>query len=111
MYHPCGSSNFSNNLPSRKVTEFSSLQILQSGSNPRHLNSKAFLDCNGLHLDYMDYMVIKWIAEQGNPMQSKGNLCNPSAIHINLCNLTAIQEDCSRIAEIAVGLLRFQLDC
>ena len=33
------------------------------------------------------------------------------AIQINLCNLTAIQEDCSRIAEIAVGLLRLQLDC
>ena len=32
------------------------------------------------------------------------------AIQINLCNLTAIQEDCSRIAEIAVGLLRLQLD-
>ena len=105
----------------RKVTEFSSLQILQSGCNPRHLNSKAFLDCSGLHLDYMDYMVIKWIAEQCNPKQSKGNLCNPSAIHcnlglqfcfaiqINLCNLTAIQEDCSRIAEIAVGLLRLQI--
>ena len=58
-------------------------------------------------------MVIKWIAEQGNPMQSKGNLCNQSAIHCNLvlqfcfaiqiilCNLTAIQEDCSLIAEIA----------
>ena len=104
----------------RKVTEFSSLQILQSGCNPRHLNSKAFLDCSGLHLNYMDYMVIKWIAEQGNPKQSKGNLCNPSAIHcnlglqfcfaiqINLRNLTAIQEDCSRIAEIAVGLLRLQ---
>ena len=97
-----------------KVTKFSSLQILQSGCNPRHLNSRAFLDCSGLHLDYMDYMVIKWIAEQGNPMQSKGNLCNPSAIHcnlglqfcfaiqINLCNLTAIQEDYSLIAEIAV---------
>ena len=110
-------------LSCRKVTEFSSLQILQSGCNPRHLNSKAFLDCSGLHLDYMDYMVIKWIAEQCNPKQSKGNLCNPSAIHcnlglqfcfaiqINLCNLTAIQEDCSRIAEIAVGLLRLQLDC
>ena len=51
----------------RKVTEFSSLQILQSGCNPRHLNSRAFLDCNGLHLDYMDYKVIKWIAEQYNP--------------------------------------------
>ena len=100
--------------PSRKVTEFSSLQILQSGCNPRHLNSKAFLDCSGLHLDYMDYMVIKWIAEQGNPKQSKGNLCNPSAIHCNiglqfgfaiqsnLCNLTAMQEDCSLIVEIAV---------
>ena len=98
--------------------KFSSLQILQSGCNPRHLNSRAFLDCNGLHLDYMDYMVIKWIAEQCNPKQSKGNLCNPSAIHcnlglqfcfaiqINLCNLTAIQEDCSLIAEIAVGLHR-----
>ena len=98
----------------RKVTKFSSLQILQSGSNPRHLNSKAFLDCSGLHLDYMDYMVIKWIAEQCNPKQSKGNLCNPSAIYcnlglqfcfaiqINLCNLTAIQEDCSLIAEIAL---------
>ena len=97
----------------RKVTEFSSLQILQSGCNPRHLNSRAFLDCSGLHLDYMDYKVIKWIAEQYNPKQSKGNLCNPSAIHcnlglqfcfaiqINLCNLTAIQEDCKRIAEIA----------
>ena len=71
----------------------------------------------------MDYMVIKWIAEQGNPKQSKGNLCNPSAIHsnlglqfcfviqINLCNLTAIQENCSLIAEIAVGLWRLQLDC
>ena len=104
----------------RKVTEFSSLQILQSGCNPRHLNSRAFLDCSGLHLDYMDYMVIKWIAEQCNPKQSKGNLCNPSAIHcnlglqfcfaiqINLCNLTAIQEDCSLIAEIAVRLLRLQ---
>ena len=100
--------------PNRKVTEFSSLQILQSGSNPRHLNSKAFLDCNGLHLDYMDYKVIKWIAEQYNPKQSKGNLCNPSAIHCNiglqfgfaiqsnLCNLTAMQEDCSQIAEIAL---------
>ena len=33
------------------------------------------------------------------------------AIQINLCNLTAIQEDCSRIAEIAVGLLRLQSDC
>ena len=98
----------------RKVTEFSSLKILQSGCNPRHLNSKAFLDCSGLHLDYMDCMVIKWIAEQGNPMQSKGNLCNPSAIHCNiglqfgfaiqsnLCNLTAMQEDCSLIVEIAV---------
>ena len=98
----------------RKVTEFSSLQILQSGCNPRHLNSKAFLDCSGLHLDYMDYMVIKWIAEQGNPKQLKGNLCNPSAIHCNiglqfgfaiqsnLCNLTAMQEDCSLIDEIAV---------
>ena len=106
--------------PSRKVTEFSSLQILQSGCNPRHLNSRAFLDCSGLHLDYMDYKVIKWIAEQYNPKQSKGNLCNPSAIHcnlglqfcfaiqINLCNLTAIQEDCSLIAEIAVALLRLQ---
>ena len=105
----------------RKVKKFSSIQTLQSGCNPRHLNSKAFLDCSGLHLDYMDCMVIKWIAEQGNPMQSKGNLCNPSAIHcnlglqfcfaiqINLCNLTAIQEDCSRIAEIAVGLLRLQI--
>ena len=104
----------------RKVTEFSSLQILQSGCNPRHLNSRAFLDCSGLHLDYMDYMVIKWIAEQCNPKQSKGNLCNPSAIHcnlglqfcfaiqINLCNLTAIQKDCSLIAEIAVRLLRLQ---
>ena len=104
----------------RKVTEFSSLQILQSGCNPRHLNSRAFLDCSGLHLDYMDYKVIKWIAEQYNPKQSKGNLCNPSAIHcnlglqfcfaiqINLCNLTAIQEDCSLIAEIAVRLLRLQ---
>ena len=104
----------------RKVTEFSSLQILQSGCNPRHLNSRAFLDCSGLHLDYMDYKVIKWIAEQYNPKQSKGNLCNPSAIHcnlglqfcfaiqINLCNLTAIQEDCSLIAEIAVALLRLQ---
>ena len=103
-----------------KVTEFSSLQILQSGCNPRHLNSRAFLDCSGLHLDYMDYKVIKWIAEQYNPKQSKGNLCNPSAIHcnlglqfcfaiqINLCNLTAIQEDCSLIAEIAVALLRLQ---
>ena len=102
----------------RKVTEFSSLQILQSGCNPRHLNSRAFLDCSGLHLDYMDYMVIKWIAEQGNPKQSKGNLCNPSAIHCNiglqfgfaiqsnLCNLTAMQEDCSQIAEIALWLLR-----
>ena len=108
---------------SRKVTEFSSLQILQSGCNPRHLNSRAFLDCSGLHLDYMDYKVIKWIAEQYNPKQSKGNLCNPSAIHcnlglqfcfaiqINLCNLTAIQEDCSLIAEIAVWLLRLQSDC
>ena len=107
----------------RKVTEFSSLQILQSGCNPRHLNSRAFLDCSGLHLDYMDYMVIKWIAEQCNPKQSKGNLCNPSAIHcnlglqfcfaiqINLCNLTAIQKDCSLIAEIAVRLLRLQSDC
>ena len=107
----------------RKVTEFSSLQILQSGCNPRHLNSRAFLDCSGLHLDYMDYMVIKWIAEQCNPKQSKGNLCNPSAIHcnlglqfcfaiqINLCNLTAIQEDCSLIAEIAVGLWRLHTDC
>ena len=105
----------------RKVRKFSSLQILQSGCNLRHLNSKAFLDCKGLQLNYMDYMVIKWIAEQGNPKQSKGNLCNPSAIHcnlglqfcfaiqINLCNLTAIQEDCSRIAEIAVGLLRLQI--
>ena len=104
----------------RKVTEFSSLQILQSGCNPRHLNSRAFLDCSGLHLDYMDYKVIKWIAEQYNPKQSKGNLCNPSAIHcnlglqfcfaiqINLCNLTAIQKDCSLIAEIAVRLLRLQ---
>ena len=104
----------------RKVTKCSSLHILQSSSNPRHLNSKAFLDCNGLHLDYMDYKVIKWIAEQYNPKQSKGNLCNPSAIHcnlglqfcfaiqINLCNLTAIQEDCSLIAEIAVRLLRLQ---
>ena len=104
----------------RKVTEFSSLQILQSGCNPRHLNSRAFLDCSGLHLDYMDYMVIKWIAEQGNPKQSKGNLCNPSAIHCNiglqfgfaiqsnLCNPTAMQEDCSLIAEIAVRLLRLQ---
>ena len=103
-----------NCLPARKVTKFSSLQILQSGCNPRHLNSKAFLDCSGLHLDYMDCMVIKWIAEQGNPMQSKGNLCNPSAIHCNiglqfgfaiqsnLCNLTAMQEDCSQIAEIAL---------
>ena len=105
----------------RKVRKFSSLQILQSGCNLRHLNSKAFLDCKGLQLNYMDYMVIKWIAEPGNPMQSKSNLCNPSAIHcnvrlqfcfaiqINLCNLTAIQEDCSRIAEIAVGLLRLQI--
>ena len=105
----------------RKVRKFSSLQILQSGCNLRHLNSKAFLDCKGLQLNYMDNMVIKWIAEQGNPKQSKGNLCNPSAIHcnlglqfcfaiqINLCNLTAIQEDCSRIAEIAVGLLRLQI--
>ena len=105
------------------MTEFSSLQILQSGCNPRHLNSKAFLDCSGLHLDYMDYMVIKWIAEQGNPKQSKGNLCNPSAIHCNiglqfgfaiqsnLCNLTAMQEDCSLIVEIAVWLLRLQFDC
>ena len=102
------------------MTEFSSLQILQSGCNPRHLNSRAFLDCSGLHLDYMDYKVIKWIAEQYNPKQSKGNLCNPNAIHcnlglqfcfaiqINLCNLTAIQEDCSLIAEIAVRLLRLQ---
>ena len=105
------------------MTEFSSLQILQSGSNPRHLNSKAFLDCNGLHLDYMDYMVIKWIAEQCNPKQSKGNLCNPSAIHcnlglqfcfaiqINLCNITAIQVDCSLIAEIALWLWRLHTDC
>ena len=105
----------------RKVRKFSSLQILQSGCNLRHLNSKAFLDCKGLQLNYMDYMVIKWIAEQCNPKQSKGNLCNPSAIHcnlglqfcfaiqINVCNLTAIQEDCSRIAEIAVGLLRLQI--
>ena len=104
----------------RKVRKFSSLQILQSGCNLRHLNSKAFLDCKGLQLNYMDCMVIKWIAEQGNPKQSKGNLCNPSAIHcnlglqfcfaiqINLCNLTAIQEDCSLIAEIAVRLLRLQ---
>ena len=111
---------FCTNYLSRKVTEFSSLQILQSGCNPRHLNSRAFLDCSGLHLDYMDYKVIKWIAEQYNPKQSKGNLCNPSAIHcnlglqfcfaiqINLCNLTAIQEDCSLIAEIAVRLLRLQ---
>ena len=30
------------------------------------------------------------------------------AIQINVCNLTAIQEDCSRIVEIAVGLLRLQ---
>ena len=102
------------------MTEFSSLQILQSGCNPRHLNSRAFLDCSGLHLDYMDYMVIKWIAEQGNPKQSKGNLCNPSAIHCNiglqfgfaiqsnLCNPTAMQEDCSLIVEIAVWLLRLQ---
>ena len=37
----------------RKVTEFSSLQILQSGSNPRQLNCKAFLDWKGLHLDYL----------------------------------------------------------
>ena len=105
---------FNSKFMTRKVTEFSSLQILQSGCNPRHLNSRAFLDCSGLHLDYMDYKVIKWIAEQYNPKQSKGNLCNPSAIHcnlglqfcfaiqINLCNLTAIQEDCSLIAEIAV---------
>ena len=97
----------------RKVRKFSSLQILQSGCNLRHLNSKAFLDCKGLQLNYMDYMVIKWIAEPGNPMQSKSNLCNPSAIHCNiglqfgfaiqsnLCNLTAMQEDCSLIAEIA----------
>ena len=35
-----------------KVAKFS-LLILQSGSNPRHLNSKAFLDCKGLHLNYM----------------------------------------------------------
>ena len=102
----------------RKVRKFSSLQILQSGCNLRHLNSKAFLDCKGLQLNYMDYMVIKWIAEQGNPKQSKGNLCNPSAIHCNiglqfgfaiqsnLCNLTAMQEDCSQIAEIALWLLR-----
>ena len=107
----------------RKVRKFSSLQILQSGCNPRHLNSRAFLDCSGLHLDYMDYMVIKWIAEQCNPKQSKGNLCNPSAIHcnlglqfcfaiqINLCNLTAIQEDCSLIAEIALWLWRLHTDC
>ena len=105
------------------MTEFSSLQILQSGCNPRHLNSRAFLDCSGLHLDYMDYKVIKWIAEQYNPKQSKGNLCNPSAIHcnlglqfcfaiqINLCNLTAIQEDCSLIAEIALWLWRLHTDC
>ena len=98
----------------RKVRKFSSLQILQSGCNLRHLNSKAFLDCKGLQLNYMDYMVIKWIAEQGNPKQSKGNLCNPSAIHCNiglqfgfaiqsnLCNLTPMQEDCSLIVEIAV---------
>ena len=104
----------------RKVRKFSSLQILQSGCNLRHLNSKAFLDCKGLQLNYMDYMVIKWIAEQGNPKQSKGNLCNPSAIHCNiglqfgfaiqsnLCNLTAMQEDCSLIVEIAVWLLRLQ---
>ena len=71
----------------------------------------------------MDYMVIKWIAEPGNPMQSKSNLCNPSAIHCNiglqfgfaiqsnLCNLTAMQEDCSLIVEIAVWLLRLQYDC
>ena len=107
----------------RKVRKFSSLQILQSGCNLRHLNSKAFLDCKGLQLNYMDYMVIKWIAEQGNPKQSKGNLCNPSAIHCNiglqfgfaiqsnLCNLTAMQEDCSLIVEIAVWLLRLQYDC
>ena len=107
----------------RKVRKFSSLQILQSGCNLRHLNSKAFLDCKGLQLNYMDYMVIKWIAEQGNPMQSKGNLCNPSAIHcnvrlqfcfaiqINLCNLTAMQKDCSLVAEIAVWLWRLQSDC
>ena len=98
----------------REVKKFSSLQILQSGCNLRHLNSKAFLDCKGLQLNYMDYMVIKWIAEQGNPKQSKGILCNPSAIHCNiglqfgfaiqsnLCNLTAMQEDCSLIVEIAV---------
>ena len=107
----------------RKVRKFSSLQILQSGCNLRHLNSKAFLDCKGLQLNYMDYMVIKWIAEQGNPKQSKGILCNPSAIHCNiglqfgfaiqsnLCNLTAMQEDCSLIVEIAVWLLRLQYDC
>ena len=68
----------------------------------------------------MDYKVIKWIAEQYNPKQSKGNLCNPSAIHCNLglqfgfaiqsnlCNPTAMQEDCSLIVEIAVWLLRLQ---
>ena len=116
----CASTKIETHTLFRKVTEFSSLQILQSGCNPRHLNSRAFLDCSGLHLDYMDYKVIKWIAEQYNPKQSKGNLCNPSAIHcnlglqfcfaiqINLCNLTAIQEDCSLIAEIAVALLRLQ---
>ena len=33
------------------------------------------------------------------------------AIQINLCNLTAIQEDCSLIAEIALWLWRLHTDC
>ena len=45
----------------------STLVILQSSSNLRHLYSSAFFNCMGLQLDYTDCMVMKWIPNQGNP--------------------------------------------
>ena len=66
------------------MTKFSSLQILQSGSNPRQLNCKAFLDCKGLHLDYIDY---------------RSNLSNQTAM--SAIGLQLPQEDCNLSIHLA----------